>query len=132
MSLWITSSVAASIERLGEAAVEHLSVHVVDGQDGRQHHVEDEEVALEAIRHVVLSSAGVLHGSHVLQVLTGLEVASLVLVQEVETTPLHEQAHHLEGRLVTPLVDLGHAHVVHEDGHAASSRRAEVLASTLL
>ena len=120
-------------ELLGvEAAAQHLAVEVVDGLDGRQHEVEGEELALEAVRDVVAAAARVRHGRDELQVLADLEVAALVLVEEVDAALVDELAHDLVRRLVAPRVHGRHADVVDEDGHLLVVRRAEALAAALV
>ena len=116
----------------GEAAAQHLAVEVVDGLDGRQHEVEGEELALEAVRDVVAAAARVRHAGHELQVLADLEVAALVLVEEVDAALVDELAHDLVRRLVAPGVHGRHADVVDEDGHLLVVRRAEGLAAALV
>lgn len=51
---------------------QHLSVDVVDGGDAREDQVEHEEVTLQSVGDIILSSARVTHGTNVLQVLAYL------------------------------------------------------------
>ena len=116
----------------GEATAEHLAVDVVDGGHGRGDEVDEGEVALEAVGHVVAPAPRVLHSRQVLQVLAGLELPALVLVEEGEAAVLHQQPHHLQRGLVPPLVLLRHGQVVDEHRHELPAGRAEAAAAALV
>jgi len=115
-----------------EGASEHLPVNVVDGHDGGEHKVEEEEAGLQPVGNVIRSATRDAHGGDVLEVVDHLPLAALVLVEEREPRLLHKDAHHLVGDLVAPRVHLRHGQVVEEDGHRLARRRAVVAAAALL
>lgn len=45
-----------------------------------------------------------------------LEVSSFILVQEAEASPLHDEPHHFQSRLVAPRVHLQRHRCDNEDG----------------
>ena len=109
-----------------------MAVNVIDTGNARQHQIENEEVALEAVGNVVLATSGMLHGGKVLQILARFKVSALVLVQKAKATVLHGQADQLQRGLVAPLVHFGHRYVIKEYRHLLAVGRAKILTTSLV
>ena len=85
-----------------------MAVDVFDGLIRRVGHVHREELTLDAIGHIVHTTAGVVHAGDELQVVDCLEVTALFSVEEVQTLVVNELTSDFESLLVTPLVDFRH------------------------
>jgi len=72
------------------------------------------------------------HGSKELKASNVLGVASLLLVQEVESLEVNELTSDFERDLITPLVDLWHGEVIEEDDELLALEWAIVLGILLL
>ena len=45
-----------------ESSIQHLTIDIIDGGDGREHQVEDEEVPFQTVRDVVFAATRMAHG----------------------------------------------------------------------
>eukprot|EP00965_Chrysotila_dentata_P029607 984430-Pleurochrysis_carterae.AAC.2 len=90
--------------RIGiEVSSHHRDEDLVDRGDARHRHVDHVEVALRAVRDVVVARAWVRHRCDEEQVRDCLPLARLV--QIVKPAKLHQLAHDLECDLISPLID---------------------------
>ena len=120
------------VERAGVKPARHEGAEdVVDGGARGRRDVDDGELPLEAVGHVVFAPAGRVHGREVPQALDLLEVAD-GLLQLVEPVLLQQLPHELVRDLVAPLVHLGHRDVIDEHHHLLAAGRAEDAARILL
>eukprot|EP00965_Chrysotila_dentata_P076675 2531057-Pleurochrysis_carterae.AAC.1 len=113
-----------------ELGADHGAEDLVDRGDGGQRHVHHVEVALGAVRDIVLAAAGVQHRAQEEQVDDRLPLSRLV--QVVQPDVLDELAHDLERDLISPRVDLGHREIVDKDDHLLAAGRAKRAALALL
>eukprot|EP00982_Pelagococcus_subviridis_P017011 31507-Pelagococcus_subviridis.AAC.1 len=120
---------AARVRR--ESPGDELPEDVVDRRDGRQRHVKDGEVSLQAVRDVVLAAARGVHRREVLAVDDHLHVSD-GLLQRVHAALLQELPDDLVRGLVAPIVHRGHGDVVHEYEELLPAGRAERPALALL
>mmetsp|Transcript_14055 Transcript_14055/g.57079 ORF Transcript_14055/g.57079 Transcript_14055/m.57079 type:complete len:672 (+) Transcript_14055:7076-9091(+) len=107
-----------------EPAGDELAKDVVDGSDGREGHVEDAEVPLEAVRNVVLAPAGRVHRREVLNVHDHLHVSD-GFIERVHAALLEELADNLVGHLVAPVVHLRHGDIIYEHDELLARRGTE-------
>lgn len=92
-----------------------------------QDHIENEELSLNSVGNIVLSSTGMLHSTNITQVFDILEVTSHGLIQPIESSIFDQLSDDFQGFLITPLVNLGHIDIINEQGHLFSLGGSKVL-----
>lgn len=95
--------------------VDHALLDARDHRRARREAVDDEELALEAVRDVVFASAGVGHGGHLERLGDLAEPWLLAALEDLEALVLDALAHEFERVHVALLVHFGHAQVVDEE-----------------
>jgi len=95
--------------------VDHALVDTRDDSRAGRQTVDDEELALEAVRDVVFSSAGVGHGGHLERLGDFAKLRFLAALEELEALVLDSLAHEFQSEHIAVLVHFGHAQVVDKE-----------------
>ena len=114
-----------------EPSSNDVSKDVVDRRRGWLWDVEDAEMPLQPVWNVILSTPWLVHRSQKVRVHIVLHVSNRLL-DVIHGLLLQQLPDNLVGDLVSPLVDVRHGDVVHEDDHLLTARRAVDLALPLL
>lgn len=115
-----------------EDGLENLTINVLYGSLRRRSHVDGEEMSLESVRNIILTTSWVKHCANELKVFNILEEAPLILGKEVEALLLNQLTSDLESDLITPSVNKRHGDIINEDRHLLASWRGEGLDLLLL
>jgi len=81
-----------------------FTVDIVDSLDGGRCHIDGKEMTLKSRRNVISTTSGMVHGGKELKIFNHLGHSSVVFIQEIDSSELHQLPDDFKCDLVAPKI----------------------------